>query len=437
MSWVTGPQVAAHYRHQAEVLYQVYGTYQGLVAELKEADAKVTEQRTKARVELAALYLNELSTAAFERVAKLTGFQGFARRDPRQALEHERHVLQQSLAKLESDPQYANRDMVARQLADEIANAKDTLAPLEAECQKFEAQLGFKELVDIGYDTPRFGVKWWHASYWKYWATGDKICKALDMSDFGDDVLPAYNKAAEPRNFMLTEVKKFEAQLDALHELVREHDRITNRLANLESIYLAEAQAYLGEHLEHADSALLEQWVGAEPAMQRAVQMGLRKIAGLSAKKRFINEIEHTVTNTLLPQLSERQQKAKAKSFKFARPKYEYNRVPGDLINEQFDAKMTGLTTQREKVGGRVQKLVAAENYAGFDLRNDEEMWWLFLMQSPPPRLAPTLFDYYQRRPDAQPITDPDYADLGPTPGEAAAMAYAAGELEPGGAYLS
>ena len=68
--------------------------------------------------------------------------------------------------------------------------------------------------------------------------------------------------------------------------------------------------------------------------------------------------------------------------------------------------------------------------------RNDQELWWLYLMQSPPPRLAPSLFDYYQRRPNAQPVTVPDFVDMSQTPAVTVATAYAAGELEQG-TYLS
>jgi hypothetical protein len=432
---VSGSQVAAHYRHQAQKLVSVIESYRKLVAELQAADATLTEQRAQARRELAAVYLPELSDAAFERVGRLTGFQGFARRDPRAALAHERHVLEQSIATIEHDPRYMDRDNVARRLAAEVESARDTLAPLQAECDRFETQLGFTELVELGYDTPAFQVKWWQASYWKHWAAGDRICKALGMRDFGDDVLPAYKQHAEPRNYMRDEVKRIDSELDALHELVREHDRLADRYANLDAIFLAESQDYLGEHLEHADAALLEQWVAAEPSLQRAVQVGLRKLAGLAAKKRFLGDIAQG-TNTLVGQLDQRRRKASSKVEKFARPKHAYSSFPDHMINSEFDHKVTAMGQQRDKLGRRVHVLVQADNYAGFDLRNDQELWWLYLMESPPPRVAPSLYDYYQRRPGVQPITDPDYVDMGPSASEAAAMAYAAGELEQGG-YLS
>jgi len=436
---ISGSDVAAHYQHQAEVLEPLITGYRQLVDEIGKADNLVTEQRAQARRELAHVYLTELSDAAFARVAQLTGFKGFERRDPRAALAHERKVLESSIAQIESDDRFARRDQLVGPvgtLTQELDNARTTLEPIEQEIEKFETQLGFQELVNIGYDTPTFSEKWWHASYWKHWATGDRICKALDMSDFGDDVLPAYKKLAEPRNFMREEVKRINAQIDAIHSFAQQRDQAQARLANLETIYLVEAQDYLGEHLENADAGLLEQWVAAEPELQRAVQMGVRKLAGLTAKKRFLNEIDVNLRNVLLVQLDSRRAKARAKHSKFMRPKYQYATFQSNMIAADFDQKAQGLEAQRDKLSRRTQALVAAENYAGFDLRNDQELWWLYLMQSPPPRAAPALFDYYQRRPNAQPLTDPDYVDLSPTPGEAMATAFAAGDVEQGG-YLS
>jgi hypothetical protein len=438
---IKGSQAAAHFDHQVRTLGNLVTSYRMFAGELQESDATLVTQLAAARRELAAVYLPELSDAAFERVARLSGFQGFARRDPRAAIAHERKVLEQSLAKLDADPRYASRDTEATRLAGEAASSRDTLAPLQIECEKFETLLGFAELVKIGYDTPAFAEKWWHAEYWKHWAAGDRICKALDMNDFGDDVLPAYKKVSEPRDYMRAEVQRIESQIDAIHELTREHDRIADRLSRLEEIYLDEAQSFLGEHLEHADVGLLEQWVAAEPSLQRAVQMGLRKIAGITAKRRFVNEIRTQGIQPLIDQLGQRRAKAEQKRMKFSRPKYTYAMVPDNAVAPDFDQKASGLEQQREKLRRRTQTLVAAENYAGFDLRNDQELWWLYLMQSPPPRLAPSLYDYYQRRPNAAPMTDADYVDMGPmqgeVPGDAAARAFIAGDLEQGGAYLS
>src|SRR3990167_3917344 len=130
---IQGSQAAAHFSHQVRTLGGLMGSYRQLATELQETDATLVTQLGAARRELAAVYLTELSDAAFERVARLSGFQGFARRDPRAAITHERKVLEQSLAKIDADPRYANRDAELAQLQTEAASARETLAPLETD----------------------------------------------------------------------------------------------------------------------------------------------------------------------------------------------------------------------------------------------------------------------------------------------------------------
>lgn len=434
--FVSGARVVAHFRQQAEKLEAEVEGHRQLGDEISAGTTKVTEQVAGARRDLAAVYLPDLTEPSIERVARLTGFQGFARRDPRSALAHERRVLELALTRLESDARYADREPALARLSDELASARDTLAPLAAACERFELQVGFLELVEIGYDTPRFAEKWWQSSYWKHWADGDRICKELGMGDFGDDVLPAYAKVSEPRNYMRDEVRRIEGQIDAIHEHVRERDRVADRLANLETSFLDESRAFLGEHLELADAALLEQWAEPEAELLPAVTIGLRKLAGLRAKRVFLADLGAGVGD-LTTQLVERGRKARQKQAKFQRPRHHEEQFAETTIAGTIDEKMQALAQQRDKVTRRVRALVASERYAGFELGQDQELWWLYLVQAPPPRLAPTLYDYYQRHPGATPLTDPDHVELGPAPGEAAAVAYAAGELEQGGAYLS
>ena len=436
---VSGSQVAEHYRWQANQLSELISGHRRLLDGLKQRDQELSDQLLAARRELASVYLKALDDANLERVAKLTGFQGFARRDPRLAREHERKVLQTSIAKIEEQDRYQRRDVLAGPegtLTQELQQNQETLAPLQAECDRFESLADFGTLVAIGYDTPAFQDKWWHASYWKHWAAGDRICKQLGLNDFGDDVLPAYQKVAEPRDFMKAEVARLEKELTAIHELVREHDRLVDRLARLDEIYLGEAQDFLGEHLMNADAALLEEWAKGEPDLVRAVQIGVRKIAGLQAKRSIFVDMSQSGIPQMIGQLEQRQAKAYQKYNKFARPKHAYSTFSSDLVNDGFADKRRNMQAQLDKMDKRLDQLMANQNYAGFDLRNDPYLWWWYFMETPPPRYAPHYHDYYQRHTSFNVITDPDFADHEPDRSEDVARAFAASELEQGG-YLS
>jgi hypothetical protein len=437
---VSGQQVAEHFRAQANTLSGLIAGHRQLLDNLKQRDDDLTRQLMEARRELANVYLKAIDDANLERVTRLTGFQGFARRDPRVAREHERKVLQSSITKLEADDRYQRRDVLAGPdgtLTQELNQNRETLAPLQAECDRFESMQDFAELIAIGYDTPRFQDKWWHASYWKHWAAGDRICKELRMDDFGDDVIPAYEKVAEPRNFMKLEVERLDKQITEIHELVRHHDQLADRLAHLDEIYLAEAQDFLGEHLMNADAALLEDWAKGEPELLRAVQMGVRKIAGIQAKRSIIVDMAQSGVPQTIQQLEARQQKAYAKYNKFSRPKHAYAHFSNDMINDGFDEKSRGMQTQIDKVNRKVDHLMANQNYAGFDLRNDPYLWWWYFMESAPPRYAPHYYDYYQRNPSFNVVTDPDFIGEDDDRSENVANAFMSSDADTGTGILS
>src|SRR5258705_12208210 len=97
----TGEQLATHFSNQAGQLKQLIASHKQLDAQLKSADDAIGKELDEAKRELAAVYLPALTDEAFARAARLTGFQGFDRRDPRAALAHERKVLQATLAKIQ------------------------------------------------------------------------------------------------------------------------------------------------------------------------------------------------------------------------------------------------------------------------------------------------------------------------------------------------
>ncbi len=431
---VNGSQLVSHYSNQANQLSSLIGSHQQLLGELQQQDTKLVDELAAAKRALAAVYLPELTDAAFERAAKLTGFQGFQRRDPRLAMAQEKKILEANLANIESDEHYQHRDTLVGQagtLQQELDSAKETFAPLQAECEKYETLADFQELVDVGYDTPQFKEKWWNASYWRHWSAGDRICKQLDMKDFGDDVLPAYRKYQEPRDVMRADIQRLTAEIDATHKAVEQHDQLAARYTNLAAIYLAESQDFLGEHLEHADFALLEQWVGSEADLLRPAQMGLRRVAGIIAKRKFTADMAQQGVPQIIGQLQERQQQAQQKAQKFSRPKYAYQTFPDP---DDFSEKAAAIEAQRYKMLQRQNQMMAMDDYYRYDLRQDQSLWWLYFLGSPPPRYYPGLYGYYGRNPGVSVLYDPYYVDLGT--GRAAA-AFADRDLERGGAYLS
>src|SRR4029079_3084971 len=100
------------------------------------------------------------------------------------------------------------------------------------------------------------------------------------LNDFGDDVLPAWEKVRVPRDQWRSQKGLILAKRDEIHALVQRRAVIVGRLQDLEQIYLDECRQALAVHLGGADHPLLGEWAGSD----RGVLMGLRKVAGLTAK---------------------------------------------------------------------------------------------------------------------------------------------------------
>lgn len=437
---VSGPQLVNYYNQQAQQLGKIIADHKGLAVELKQRDTALVDELAKAKREAAAVYLPALTDADLERAGKLTGFQGFQRRDPRIAMAQERKVLEANLADIEKDEHYQKRDTLVGQagtLQQELDEAKETIAPLQAECEKFELLPDFLELVEVGYDTPNFKEKWWNAGYWRHWSAGDRICKQLEMNDFGDDVLPAYRKYQEPRDTLRDDIARIEREITATHQAVEQHDQLAARYQNLAHIYLMESQDFLGEHLEHADLALLEQWVANEPEeLKRAVQMGLRKLSGNLAKKQFMGEMTGQGVGTVVDQLQEQQKQMYAKAQKYSRPKYQYQTFPDP---PDMSDRYARYESQRFKMQQRSAQLYAMDDYYRYDLAQDRAMWWMYWWDSPAPRWMPYSYGYYSSHPGIGVMYDDGWVDYDrEREREArAAAAFADRDREAGGAYLS
>lgn len=401
-----GHEVAAHYQRLADEAGALLEQYGELHNSLKLDRSRVADRLGEARLELAAIYLPRLDHHALLAAETKTGFRGFSRRDPLDAKEKEKHRLEHDIQRIQGTDRYRRREYLVGkegELTRELAEARSMLEPWERDAASFEDHEGFLDLVDLGYDTPDFAERWWQSSYWKHWARGDAICEALQMDDFGDDVLPAYRKVVKGRTRWRKEVARIEKKVRGVHGIVQAHDQAVARLQDLDGIYLRECHKVLAEHLELADPALLAQWSEGD----RGVAMALGKIAGLQAKRDFLADAIQRGLEATMTSLAERRHKYERKVAKYLRNKRFYARIPEREIDRKFDAKIGKLRQRREKLATSSTRVLAFEDYGRFDLADEPELWWwLFSDGKRPPRLTPELRDWYDRHPEATPGQD-------------------------------
>lgn len=415
-----GQQAAPLFRQYAALAADEAAAMRGFGEELQGQITAVEAQRTQDAEALAAVYLPAFTGQALASAAALTGFRGFARRDPIQAMKREAARLASTVAALDADPLYVNREALVGpqgryQL--KLAEAQEFLAPWAAECARFEALPEFLELVQLGYDTPDFAERWWQPSYWRHWAAGDRICAALGLKDFGDDVLPAWKKAAEPRDRWRREVERVQAEINAVHDLVRQRDEATYRLAHLEEIYLGETQTVLGGHLVQVDAPLLVSWMDAPPdgatplteSERRGAVTLIRRVAGQTAK---IEALREMLTRWVLP--TAQQVERAAATFEAKSRKYAYGKKASRLIAvpEDYPDKVARLSQRRGKARALATRVQRFDGYDRYSFDNAPELWWvLFTDGRRPGVFTPTLADWYQRHPDVTVIDDPEWAE--------------------------
>jgi len=418
---LTAADVLAHYEDNARKADALRGRYTVFMDWLNVQRDQLKAEALAAHLALAQAYLGALSPPALAEAERLTGFRGFTRRDPLTAMARELSRLQKQIVRTEADDRFQKRSYLVGpqgKITLKLQEAQDMLAPWELECAKYEDLPGFEELVAVGYDTPAFGGKWWHASYWKQWSQGDRICEALGMDDFGDDVLPAWEKASTSREQWRAAVAEIEGAVEAIHELVRSRDEAAGRIPQLPAIYLEQCQELLADFLSKADLALLGEWLGADG--DRGVQMGLRRAAGLAAKVEFLTEIHSFGVSSVAGDLGARLDKYQRKLTKFRRSKYTYQFFDETALDRKFATKVPKYEDRLAQLEKLARRMVAYDDYGRFDLENDPELWWREFTGSKPPRQLTKLRKWYDRHPDVRPSLDRD------TDADAAAVAGAA-----------
>jgi hypothetical protein len=408
---MNGRQASDHYAQHAERAQHLLTRKGQLQDKVEQSLTDVTAQLNTALLALAGAYLPTLNAPALDRAERLTGYRGFTKRPPLKALAHEQEVLRRTIARVLADQRYQRREWLVGEhgeLTRGVAEARSLLDPWQRECDRYEQQEGFTELLELNYDTPMFEERFWQPGYWKHWAQGDAICEALGVEDFGDDVLPKWQEISAEREKWRGQVADAQRKVDVVHDLVRTHDHALARLPRLPAEMLDACQLQLVRHLEHADPGLLSTWLQDDP--DRPALLQLRRVAGLAAKTAFLQELTQQGLNALHMDLMNRRTKYANKAIKFQRSKYAGTAIPESYLDQKFEAKSIKLQERLDKTDALVDRLVAYDNYEHFELENDTALWWMEMTRKRPSRLTPRLRAWYDRNPTAVPDLDDDAA---------------------------
>lgn len=426
-------EAVTHFSNYGRIGAELLDRMKATQARLGAAIDAIDEELAEARTALAVAYLPTLDHEALARAEKLSGFRGFSRRKPFDAMKHERRVLQSAIARIVGSETYRRREFLVGpngELTRELAERQSMLDAWQVDCSRFEDLPGFLKLIELKYDTPEFSTSWFTASYWKHWAQGDAICVALDLADFGDDVLPAYELVREPRDAWKRQVAEVQEKIDAVHTMVQRHDQAVARIPRLPELYLEQAQKQLAEFLAHADPSLLNDWL-AEDGSDRAVLMVLRRVAGLKAKMEVLVEMRAQGVQAQIDALQARSAKHRRKVAKYRRPKHRYAKLSARDTDPKFAPKAKKMTKDLEKLESQIRRIERYDDYGQFDLEQDPELWYLAFTRKRPSKFSPRLRTWYTAHPEATPLFDPAFEDDDDEPIDAAtAVGLASGFID-------
>ncbi len=410
---VSQKQLIRHYEQNEADALVLLGSWRALQDQVGELRAAAADERDEAMVALGTAYLPELAMGAVTRAEKLTGYRGFTRRDPLRAMDHEKHVLEHTIRRIEADDRYVKRRLLVGpggELTLVVDEAKSMLEPWEKECAPYEACEGWEELLATGYDTSEYSVSFFEKRYWTLWRLGDLVCEALGVSDFGDDVLPAFEAADRQRRIWRAQVADAEANVEEVHELVRTRDRSEARIPRLPEIYLEACHRQLAEFFTSADLSLLEQWLvddAGEGEPDRAVLLGLRRAAGASAKVRLLDELLREGVHRAIGDLQQRKAKFARKQVKYARGKYVGVSFPDSAMDSKFRSKIGKYRERPTKLGKLARRIADYDRYGRYDLANNaEELWFYEMTGKRPPSQFGATRRWYDRYPDVVPVLD-------------------------------
>lgn len=393
----------------ADLLDRLRATQQRIVVSVTHVDSELDDARTA----LAVAYLPTLDPEALTRAEKLSGFRGFSRRKPLDAMAHELRVLQSTVARIVGLESFRRREFLVGphgELTREVAERQSMLEPWQLECAHFEDLPGFLKLIELKYDTPDFVESWYQASYWKHWSQGDAVCVALKLDDFGDDVLPAYEEVRVPRDQWRAQLQEAQGKIDAVHAMVQRHDQAVTRIPRLPELYLEQAQLQLAEFLAHADPSLLNDWL-TEDGSDRAVLMVLRRLAGLKAKREVLEEMRTQGVQAQITALEARSAKHSRKVAKYRRSKHQYATLTARDTDPKFGPKAKKMKADLKKLETQIHRIERYDDYGQFDLEQDPELWYIAFTRKRPSKFSPRLRTWYTAHPDASPTLDPLFDD--------------------------
>ena len=358
---------------QREVLEAASANFERRQADHSTRMEDLRRQFDEAVTGLSRLILPVLSPVAVQRAAKLCAYAPLLSSDPISAMKAEGKKLEADIARMEADPRYVDRYALRTpgvgKLVLELQELEEYRTSISNDLDRAEHPR-LKKLLNAGYGTDQYKTRWWQWSYYADWKAGDEIlAKFPQWKDF-DELRAEILKMREDLSVYDRRLLELRREITAGEKLEKEHDAAVSRLANLESIHLADWQERISRYVVENPEVVADR-LGGEPDLEAL----LKTTIGLRKKTDYLAQLAAAQIEEPAEMVKAELAKLARDSTKFARPKYSALVFPSDVFEHRFRDRSEQLNKGCRRYDSASLTICAFTDYRRASFAEDF-LWW-------------------------------------------------------------
>lgn len=373
-STISATDFVRHARSQIGILNDSIKEVETSQRQHQEQMKALQEARNQALDELVQLSIPALSREAFASVPQLTGYRQFETNDPFERMERRRQELSARVVAIEADQRYQRRQQLLDPAAGDLILKRNELERqlkiMHETLARYDAEPEFAGLVQRGYDTEQYALKWRELQYYRDWKHGDLIAEKFGQQSFRD-VLYSYNQVKAGHAEFYRDYQLLRLEIAEIESLTAERAKCLTDLENIETDTLSACRQQLREHLEYIDRNDLAVWSAADPNRTGL----LKRMHGIEKKMEYLDELARRYLEAEREQLLALRAKLDKKITKYRRPKNAYASIPIAEANSMLKDPRPKLSARRQRYNESYQTVYYYDRYDAFDFSRDM-LWW-------------------------------------------------------------
>jgi hypothetical protein len=321
-----------------------------------------------------------------------------------EALRDEQESLRQTIQRIEAMSDFQTLDALTNPtsgvLTTQLAEMKLLYVEADTEFERITSVPFFAQLLQVKYGRPNYThqsiLRFFNAEHLRNWKNGDAAVERLSMKDFGE-VLSRYDDVTQQRSTFSEALNDLYKQLHKLNALADEHRTATERLKNLDAIYVQTVYNAIGDFLRNSSIAEVRQLFGANAALETEYKF----YDGVQHQITYLQSVREKVVNdmgiltTKLADLATETNRYKSDKYRFRNKRWD---------TEKFQRKFQRDPARYDRSINRYQRtgdtIYVYNDYTSVSFAN-EFLWWDVMTDG---RLdgnfIPEVQEYYGSHPD-------------------------------------